>query len=310
MAIPLTLEQFNNLADEILNEVFFAGYERTMDQGMSVVPVFGTRNPGNSRYAYGQSLGGVGFFEKREEGGPVNKDEVEQLFKTTFTMEHYNKVIPIDYTMVADQNYLGINDLVTALGIGAGKTRRNHAASIFNNAFSDSYLGGDGEPLCETNHGLNAAKSSTQGNKGTTALSYDAVAATMKEMMLFKDARGKPAPSIPDTLIVPVALWETASQIAENVNEPDTADRNINAVKKRGGLRFIADPYLDISDSNNWFLVDSVLAQQHLLWYDREPLTFGVDLPTQTDKNYYAGADMRYDFGWVDWRWVYGHEVA
>lgn len=308
MAIPLTLREFDELADPILNEVFFAGYERALSQGQSVLSIFGQRNPGMKRYAYSQSIGGVGRYDKREEGGPVNKDRMEQLFKTTFEMVEYNKVVPIDVTMIKDQNYVGINEIVDSLGVMAAKSRREDAASVFNNAFSSSYLGGDSKALCTTDHPLDKDGANSQGNDGSTALSYDAVTDTVALMGAFKDARNEPAIVIPDLLVVPWGLWETATQIVKNINEPDTGDRNVNALLQNRPMKLIIDPYL--SDSNNWFLIDSVLAERQLLWWNREELSFGIDQPTQTDKNYYVGGTMRYDYGWSDWRFIYGHEVA
>jgi phage major head subunit gpT-like protein len=309
MAIPLTLREFDELAEPILNEVFFAGYERALNQGMSVKQLFGVRSS-SKRYEYTLSRGGVSRYDEREEGGPVNMDVMEQLFKTTFEMVEYNKTVPIDKNMIADQDYMQVQDIVDALGMGAAQTQLYHAASVFNNAFDSSYTGGDSKVLCAADHPLDKDGDNEGDNAGSTALSYDAVVDTITEMMKFKDARNEPISVVPDTLIVPVALWETGMQIVRNVNEPETADRNINAVLQKGPFQLIADPRLDASDTNNWFLVDSVLAQRQLIWFDREPLNFAVDTPSATDKNYYVGASMRYDYGWSDWRFIYGHSVS
>jgi phage major head subunit gpT-like protein len=212
--------------------------------------------------------------------------------------------------MIADQDYMQVQDIVDALGMGAAQTQLYHAASVFNNAFDSDYTGGDDKVLCASDHPLDKDGDNEGDNAGSTALSYDAVVDTITEMMKFKDARNEPISVVPDTLIVPVALWETGMQIVRNVNEPETADRNINAVLQKGPFQLIADPRLDASDTNNWFLVDSVLAQRQLIWFDREPLNFAVDTPSATDKNYYVGASMRYDYGWSDWRWIFGHAVS
>jgi len=311
MAIPLTSREFDELISlGILDGVFFAGYDSAMAQGESVLDLFGVGSFGGKRSQETLSLGGLGYFEERKEGDSVNYDSMEQLFKTTFTAAEFDKVIPIDYTLVADQEYLKIQDIIYALGDAAGKTRRRDAASVFNNAFSSSYLGGDSKALCTTDHPLDLNGDNSHGNDGSTALSYDSAIATVKLMMLYKNPRNLPTVVIPDTLVIPVGLIEVGEQIAKNVNEPDTADRNINAIKSRGGLKLKVDPFLDASDSNNWFLVDSVMAKRQLRWLNREDLSFGMDIPTQTNKNYYVGGTMRYDYGWSDWRFIYGHEVT
>lgn len=311
MATPLTSAEFDELISTgVLEEVFFVGYERAMSQGMSVKALFGPGNFNGKRSQDVLSLGNLGYFDERKEGGSTKVDSIEQLFKTTFTAVEYSKTVPIDRNLVADQQYLQISDLVDALGDLAGKTQRKHAASVFNNAFSSSYLGGDSKALCATDHPLDLNGAVSQGNYGTTAFSYDAVMATIILMMAYKNSRNLPIAVVPDTIVIPVALIEQGLQITQNVNEPDTADRNINAILAKGGMKLVVDPYLDVSDTNNWFLVDSVLAQRQLKWVEREALNMGVDMPTQTDANYYAGARMRYDYGWSDWRWVYGHAVS
>jgi len=307
MTIPLTLREFNELAEPILNEVFFAGYDRALGQGMSVLPLYGQRNPGNKGTAYAQSMGGVGTYGIREEGGPVKKDYMEQLFKTTFTMVEYNKVVPLDKILIEDQQYFQISDIVDSLGLMAAKTRRKDGASVFNRAFNSSYLGADGVVLCSAAHPLDKEGDNTQANAGALTLTYANVVSTAQAMQLFKDARNEPAVVIPDTLVVPVALSEAAGQVGKAMLKPGSADNDLNLMN---GLNIIVDPYMDASDVNNWFLVDSLLASRQLLWWDREMPNFGIDMPTQTDKNYYVGGTMRYDFGWMDWRWVYGHAVA
>ena len=306
MPTPLTLAQFSALGEPILNQVFFAGFDRAIGQGQSVLPLFATRTS-TKRYEYIEALGGMGTYKKRTEGGPVNFDTMEALFKTTFEMEEYNKTIGIDQNLIADQNYLQINDIVTNMGLMAGKTRRKDAASVFNHAFSASYLGGDGKALCASDHPLDKGGSITGSNAGSLALTYANVVTTNKLMTLQMDARNEPCLVIPDTLVVPYAKVEEAWQIANAMGKPGEISNNGNFFK---GLNVVADPYLDASDVNNWFLVDSLMAQMHLLWFDRTALTFLFMVPTAIDKNYYVGGDMRYDFGWSDWRWIYGNDAS
>lgn len=302
MAI-LTLERFGELAEPILTEVFFAGFDRDANAAPSVLSLFGIMNS-NKRYEYALSLGGAGLFEKRYEGGPVNYDTMEQLFKTTFETDEFQKSIAVDRMMIEDQDFLGIRQIAENMGMNASRTMRQHAANIFNNAFSSSYLGGDSKALCAADHPLDKDAAATGDNLGSTALSYDAVKAARIEMRKFKDARNKPIAVVPDTLVVGVDLEETANAIAASINKPGTGNNDANFFK---GLNVISDPY--ISSSTDWFLVDSVQAKSQLLMFSRIPLTYSLATDNAREPNYVQAARMRYDMGWSDWRFVYGSDV-
>jgi len=73
-------------------------------------------------------------------------------------------------------------------------------------------------------------------------------------------------------------------------------------------LKVVVDPYL--SDANNWFMIDSVMARQHLLWFNRVLPEIALD--PASDFNLVANyrGYMRYSFGWDDARWIFGHAVT
>ena len=124
-------------------------------------------------------------------------------------------------------------------------------------------------------------------------------------MKKFKDARNGAIEVIPDTIVVPLELEEHAWQIANSIGKSGTSDNDGNFLRN---MNVVADVHL--TDTNNWFLVDSGLSGMQLKWASREPLTNDFIAPTAKDRNYYYGAYMRHDKGWSDWRWIYGHEVA
>lgn len=300
----LTLANFGELAEPILREVFIAGFQRDAESVPTVLDLFGKMSS-QKKYEYALGIGSVGLFDERKEGAGNNYDEMEELFKTTFTNREYQKSLKVDRTMIEDQDYLGVRQIADAMGVNASRTMRQHAANIFNNAFdATNHLGADSQSLCDGAHPYDAGGGVTASNSGTTALSYAAVTATRILMRKFKDARNKPIAVVPDVLVVPVDLEETAYQIAEAINKPGTANNDSNFHR---GLRVISDPYL--SDDASWWLVDSVLSAQQLLMFDRIPLTYQLESDNAREPNYVQSARMRYSMGWSDWRFVYGHTV-
>jgi len=186
------------------------------------------------------------------------------------------------------------------------RTREEHAANLFNNAFS-SGTGGDGVVLCSDSHPYAPDNATTQSNAGGTALGYDSIIATRKLMRAYTDDRGKLMPINPDTILVPPELEDTASNLWLAQGKPGVADNDINYVS-RITRRVIVWDYL--TDSNNWFMIDSVMAKQFLMWFDAVPMEIAMDPTSNFDLEARWRLYMRYSLGWSDWRWVYGHSVT
>lgn len=248
-----------------------------------------------------------GFGDWNEYKGTIEYHDNEQGFKTTYTHTEYVDGFKVERKLVDDDLYNQINARPMGLALSAMRTREKHAASVFNNAFSSSYAGGDGVALCSASHPYSPSNATTQSNTGTSALSYDNVITTRRLMREYKDDVGELIPMNPDTLLVPPELEDTAFKIMNANGEPDSADRNPNFVSSRI-RRVITWDYL--TDANNWFLMDSRWARIYLNWFDRTPLEFASD-PTGDFRleARYRGY-MRYSYGWSNWKWVYGHNVT
>lgn len=262
----------------------------------------------SSNKAWEYFLGVGGMSDWKEFEGAIEYDTFDQGYRTTLTHKEYVQGFAVERKLVDDDLYSVINPQPKALAISAMRTREKHAASIFNNAFSGSYTGGDAVSLCNNSHPLAPTHAGdVVDNAGATALSYDALVATRELMRAYTDDRGELTPINPDTLLVPAEIEEEAFTIWKTMQKPDSANYHDNFVS--GFLKnIIVWDYL--TDANNWFLIDSTLAKMHLLWLDRTPLEFTMD-PT-SDFNLVAKfrGYMRYSYGWSDWRWVYGHAVT
>ena len=195
------------------------------------------------------------------------------------------------------------------LGFAFGRTRATHASSVFNNAFSASYLGADAVALCSALHPVNKSSTDTYSNAGSSALSYSAVVTTLIAGQDLNDDRSNPMQSIYDVLYIPTALQATAYEIVNALNKPSTADNAANALRFMGsnGLQVVVDPYL--TDADNWFMIDSQMARMHLLWFNRVLPEFALDPASDFNLVAKYRGYMRYSFGWDDARWVYGHSV-
>jgi len=250
-------------------------------------------------------VGGMGDWNAYE--GAIEYDEFDQGYKTSLTHEQYVKGFKVERKLVDDDQYGVINPRPRQLALSAMRTREKHAASVFNNAFSASYTGGDSVALCSDSHPMSPVNATTQDNAGTSALTYDNVVTTRRLMREYKDDRNELVVINPDTLLVPPELEETAFAIMETEQKPDSANYHANFVPSKINKVIVWD-YL--TDANNWFMIDSALASIHLLWIDRVNLEFEMDPTSDFRLEARFRGYMRYSYGWSDWRWVYGHSVT
>lgn len=264
-------------------------------------------NVQSSNKAVEYDLGIGGFSDPVEYNGVIEYDEPSQGYRTSYTHVEFVKGFKVERRLVDDDLYNIINRRPAAMAIAAMRKREKDAASVFNNAFSSSYTGGDGVALCSASHPYAPDNASVQSNVGTSELSYEAINATQQAMRAYTDDRGELVPIRPDTIIVPPELEWTARKLWLSPGEPDTADNNVN--NAAGAIRqVVVWDYL--TDSNNWFMADSALAKQYLLWFDRVPLEMAMDPTSEFDLEARWRIYMRYSYGWSDWRWVYGHQVS
>jgi len=296
-------EQWAYLLDPGLRAIF--EIQRDALAAEAVAPKLFDVNPSSKAVEYDLAMGG--FADWQAYTGAISYDDNEQGYRTSYTHEEYVRGFKVERKLVADDQYNVINKKPRGLALSAMRTREKHAAGVFNDAFAGTSLGGDSKDLCATDHPYSPSNSSTQGNEGSTALSYDAIVSTRELMRAFVDDRGELVQARPDTLLVPPELEEEAYSIVKTMNKVDIADYHANFVASKLTNVIVWD-YL--TDANNWFLIDSQLAKLYLNWFDREPLEFAMDPTSDFRLEARFRGYMRYSYGWSDWRWVYGHAVT
>jgi phage major head subunit gpT-like protein len=263
-----------------------------------------------SSVEYSQGIGALGlvpeFDASAAEGQPgaIEYDSFDSLHEKTFTHREYAKGTSIARKLADDDQRGLIQRKAQSLGFSFGTTRATHATSVFNDAFA-TVLGADGVVLCSASHPVNEVSDDTFSNLGTSALSYASVVATITAGQDLNDDRGNPMPSIFDTILVPTALRAKSIEITGMPGKPGTADNDASAIE---GIRTVVDPYL--TDTNNWWMIDSRQSNMHLLWFNR--VMPGLTLDPSSDFNLVAKyrGYMRYSFGWDSARWLFGHNVS
>jgi len=311
MPTPMTSEQWARFVLPIVRKEW---YQRMAATPSPVSSLFGIESSSSS-VEYSQGIGQFGLVPEYDsadaEGQPaaIAYDSFSPLYEKTFTHKEYAKGMAIKRKLWDDGRTGLIQRRARDFGYSFGTTLATHAASVFNNAFSTSYLGSDAKALCADDHPNRADDTSTTfDNKGTSALSYSAIVSTVQAGKRLTDDRGNPMPAIYNTLVLPIELEATAIEILQAVAKPGAADHDANAARLMTSMNIVVDPYL--SDANNWFMVDSLQSREHLLWFWRVRPEFAIDPSGDFNLEARYRGYMRYSYGWDDWRFIYGHEVA
>jgi len=300
-------EQWAELLEPGLRSIF--ELQRDALAATSLIPTLFNVTTSSKEQEHDLGVGGFGDWNEYE--GAIEYDNHEQGFKTTYTHKEYVRGFTVERRLVDDDQYNIINARPRGLALAAMRTREKHAASVFNNAFSGSYLGGDSKALCASDHPYSPSNTTSIDNSGTSPLSYDAVVATREAMRAFVDDKGQLVPVNPNLILIPPELENTANLIVNtmrggNSQQPTTADYRANLVQDRG-IGYVVWDYL--TDANNWFLIDTQMAKLYLHWFDRVPLEFTMDPTSDFTLAARFRGYMRYSYGWSDFRWVYGHAV-
>ncbi|MGB1285027.1 MAG: Mu-like prophage major head subunit gpT family protein [Aggregatilineales bacterium] len=292
-------------------EALIPGIYKFFDVGMSYRQPLAPQlyNVMSSNRAYEESIGmgaiSADSWLNYEKSGEKSAVDFDQGYTTRMTHQEYPVKMIIERKLLDDDQYSNvIKSRAERLGISAQVRRETDAASIFNNAFTAEEWAGDGKALCANNHPRSPRKATSLSNISTTALTAANLSATRQAMMAVEDDAGNLLGMTPDTILVPPELEDAALEAVKSTQDPTSAN---NAINPQFG-RYQIIPWHYLTDANNWFMIDSVWMRQSLHWYNRTPLE--VILADSNTTEYVYEAYMRYSYGFIDWRWIHGHNVA
>ena len=261
-----------------------------------------------------QGLGAQGLVPPFE--GTVPYTDFDAGFRVDIRNYEFAQGLQIERRLVDDQQGNQITGRAQNMADAFGITQETDAANIFINGFTDSGTnrmgastnGADGVALLSAAHPYSPADTgTTQANEGTLALTIDNLDTTRQNMRNFTDDAGQLMGINPDMLLVPPELERTATQLVSEraIYEPGSAQYDVNMFSGR----FRPVVWNRLTDANAWFLIDSTLMKQHLIWQWRIRPEFSQaeDFDGLTAK--YRGY-MRYGIGWTDWRWIFGQNPS
>lgn len=250
---------------------------------------------------------GFGLAPIKQQGAGVDYDTDSQGYTSRFTNVVYGSGYIVTREEIEDNQYAQVAmDRAQALKISMVETKENVVANIYNRAFSGSYLGGDGVSLLSASH---PTRSGNQSN--ILATPADLSEASLEDMVIqimgAQNDRGLKIKLMPQTLHVPRQLVFEAQRILKSIQQNDTANNAINALKSMDSIPGGAKVNHYFTDADAWFVRTN--AVKSLTLFQRRKLEFTKDNDFATE-NALAKATERYVAGWGDWRGLYGTQGA
>jgi hypothetical protein len=249
-------------------------------------------------------LSGFSAAPVKNEGSAIAYDNAQEAFTARYNHETIALGFSITEEAIEDNLYDSLSARYTkGLARAMAYTKQVKAASVLNNGFSSSYLGGDGVSLFSASHplvngGTNSNTPGTQSDLNETSLE-----AAVIQIAAWTDERGLLIAAKPRKLIIPPSLMFVATRLLETELRVGTNNNDINAIKNNGSIPegYAVNHFL--TDVNAWFLTTDV--PNGLKHFERTPLQNSMDGDFDTGNVRYKSRE-RYSFGWSDPLGVFG----
>ena len=253
-------------------------------------------------------LSGFGSAPVKPEGQAVQFDDANESFTARYTHETVAMAFAITEEAIEDNLYDRLAARYTrALARSMSNTKQVKAANVLNNAFSTSFNGGDGKPLCDLEHPL--LSGGTFRNELATAadLSETSLEQALIDISAFVDERGLKISTQGVKLIIPKELQFTAERILRSPQRVGTADNDINAMANMGMIPQGYRINHFLTDTDAFFIMTD--APNGMKQFVRSPIKTAIEGDFDTG-NVRFKARERYSFGFSDPRGVFGSPGA
>jgi len=311
--VPATTQQYAKAIDPAVRKFFTNKYAQ-LDPMVEKVLNVDTQVDFNQQE---QTMFGLGALTQVNEAQIFPEDVPMAGFTTTYSPTKFGVDVPISRELQKyDKSGLfQIKQLAEARANSAAFAVGQRGASLFNNGFNTGYTSyGDAKPLFSTSHtradGGTAQSNASSSGIPLTEANYETGLLAFRQQV---DDRGLAISSIPDTLLVPIALEKEAIIIVKSDLRSGTADNDINpyAMKEyKGGManiiswNFISS-YLGGSDTA-WFLLDSKNHKVSWKWGWKPEIVSANETVGFRNQTIYFQVSFQSSIGWSDWRYAWG----
>lgn len=277
-----------------LNKLFGLEYAKYPDEHTAVFDVE------NSDRAWEEELklSGFGLAQTKAEGAGIVYDNAQEAWTARYTHEVVALGFAITEEAIEDNLYDALAARYTkALAKSMADTKQIKAASVLNNGFSPSYLGGDGKSLLATDHPTVSGQVNANRPTNPVDINETAIEDMAIQIQKWVDERGLLIAARPKKLIIPVDQHFVAERLLKTQMRVGTADNDISAMVSVGVFPEGYQVMHRLTDVDAWFVKTDV--PNGLKHFVRAPLKTSEEGDFETG-NWKYKARERYSFGWTD----------
>lgn len=258
-------------------------------------------------YEEDQEVTGFGLAPVKAQGAATVYDTMQQGVTTRYSHLAYSLGFIVTREAINDNQYEKIGMQRTgSLAFSMRQTKENVVANLYNRAFSTSYPIGDAAAMISAAHPTLAGN---QANKMST--DADLSEAALEDLVVLigqaQNSRGLRISLQAKSLIIPVQLQFEAARILKSVQQNDTANNAINALRSMGAFPDGVKVNHYLTDTDAFFLRTN--APEGLKLFQRVEAEFKQDGDFDTDNVKYKAYE-RYSVGCSDWRSIFGSAGA
>ena len=248
-------------------------------------------------------LSGFANASTKGEGAAIQYDSANETFTARYTHETIALAFAITEEAIEDNLYDRLASRYTkALARSMANTKQVKAANVLNNAFDNSFAGGDGKALLATDHPTVAG---TFSNTLSTAadLNETSLEQSLIDINAFTDERGLKIAARGVKMIIPSELQFTAERLMKSAQRVGTADNDINAINNMGMIPqgYTVNNFL--TDTDAFFIKTDV--PNGMKYFVRAPIKTAMEGDFDTGNVRYKARE-RYSFGFSDPRGMFG----
>lgn len=249
---------------------------------------------------------GFGLVPIKPQGSAITYQSTAQQTVTRYTHIAYGSGFIVTHEEISDNLYekRGLSR-TERLARSFRLTKETVSANVYNRAQTSGYTGGDGVVLSSTAH---PTLSGNQSNRLATAadLSEACLEDVCIQIMGATDSVGLIIKLQPKTLLIPKELTFETARILRSLQQNDTANNAINALKSTGTIPDYKVNHF-FTDTDAFFIRTD--CPDGMKMFDRESATFAQDGDFDTSNVKYKGYE-RYSVGWSDWRGIYTNAMG
>ena len=287
-----------------LNALFGLEYKRYGEEHKEIFDV----ETSERSFEEETKLSGFSAAPVKPEGNAIAYDNGQEVWTARYNHETIALGFSLTEEAIEDNLYDSLSSRYTkALARGMAYTKQTKAAAVLNNGFSNTFLGGDGQPLFSASHPLASGGVNANIPPVAADLNETSLEAAVIQIAGWQDERGLLIAAKPRKLIIPPAQMFLATRLLETELRVGTSDNDINAIKSNGAIPegYTVNHFL--TDTDAWFLTTDV--PNGLKHFVRTPMSTSMDGDFDTGNVRYKARE-RYSFGWSDPLGIYGSAGA